>query len=282
MSASGPHAKGGKDKDSRTDFQLLWREPGGEGAGAGAAGAGAGAEAGAGTDAVGEAGAASPFDAFAYKAAPVLNTPARASAVAGGGVPPSQEQKQAASADTDKHTPAGRVSTNMLLEVKSVTLAQDMHLPRGQRLSVFPDCVSDRASKHLRCLMDHVLADPVVNRAVVFFLVQRDDCDRFSPCHLDPKYTILLQQAVEAGVEVMAYAASMDTSSGNVKLGHRVTYVPHPLPEAHPALAAAAASAAAAAAGTGKARKKTKRSSPASGSAAEVEGKGKKPNKSSA
>ncbi|HHL72087.1 MAG TPA: DNA/RNA nuclease SfsA [Bacteroidetes bacterium] len=89
---------------------------------------------------------------------------------------------------------AGRI----FLEVKNVTLAQD-----GR--AMFPDAVTKRGQKHLQELMQVVEAG---DRAVIFFLVSREDTRVFSPaCHIDPDYARLLAQAVECGVELLVYEA---------------------------------------------------------------------------
>jgi sugar fermentation stimulation protein A len=87
------------------------------------------------------------------------------------------------------------------LEVKNV------HLMRTPGLAEFPDCVAARSLKHLREL-EAMVAEG--DRAVVLFVIQRTDCDVFSACHeLDPAFGRGLDQAAEAGVEVLAYAADV-------------------------------------------------------------------------
>jgi len=220
VSASGPNAKKGKDKDSRTDFQLLWCESEKD------------------TDTT---------NSFAMFA---CNTPS----------PPTPSIPSDSCSNKGN---TGKIITNMLMEVKSVTLAQEMHLPPGQRLSVFPDCVSDRASKHLRCLMDHKLSNPLTNRSVVFFLVQRDDCNRFSPCHLDPTYTALLGNAVTAGVEIIAYSICINPNEGNVVLGQKMSYVPNPLPDISNISSESKAAVTAGSASAARRKKATKRTTTA-------------------
>ena len=85
------------------------------------------------------------------------------------------------------------------LEVKNVTAA----VAEGRAL--FPDAVSERASRHLRELMLKVKAG---HRAMLCFCVQRDDAREVRPAdEIDPVYGRTLRQAVAAGVEVAAYAA---------------------------------------------------------------------------
>jgi sugar fermentation stimulation protein A len=87
------------------------------------------------------------------------------------------------------------------VEVKSVTLC------RGDRLAEWPDCVSARGTRHIAEL-EAVVARG--DRAVVLFLVQRNDCDRFALAHdLDPAFSRALAKAVTAGVEVLVYGCDM-------------------------------------------------------------------------
>jgi sugar fermentation stimulation protein A len=90
------------------------------------------------------------------------------------------------------------------LEVKNV------HLMRTPGLAEFPDCVAARSTKHLRELA-HVVTQG--DRAVVLFVVQRTDCDRFSPAaDCDPKFAAALAEVAEAGVEVLVYGCEIDQS----------------------------------------------------------------------
>ena len=88
------------------------------------------------------------------------------------------------------------------LEVKNVTAAVD------DGVALFPDAVSERASRHLRELMERVAAG---QRAALCFCVQRDDVREVRPADvIDPTYGRTLREAMAAGVEVMAYAARVN------------------------------------------------------------------------
>ena len=90
------------------------------------------------------------------------------------------------------------------LEVKNV------HLTRTKGLAEFPDCVAARSSKHLREL-EAMIAEG--DRSVVLFVVQRTDCEAFSACReLDPAFARQLDQAADAGVEVLIYACDLSVS----------------------------------------------------------------------
>lgn len=82
------------------------------------------------------------------------------------------------------------------VEVKSVTLS------RQPGLAEFPDARTTRGTKHLHEMAEQVRQG---NRAVQLYLSQRNDVDRFAPASdIDPDYAQALQQAVAAGVEVIA------------------------------------------------------------------------------
>lgn len=88
------------------------------------------------------------------------------------------------------------------LEVKNVTAA----VQHG--VALFPDAVSERASRHLRELMEQVMAG---QRAMLCFCVQRDDVREVRPADaIDPTYGRTLREALAAGVEVIAYAARIN------------------------------------------------------------------------
>lgn len=100
------------------------------------------------------------------------------------------------------------------LEVKNC------HLMRSPGLAEFPDCVAARSLKHLRELEAMVEAG---DRAVALFIVQRTDCEMFSACHeLDPAFGRGLDQAADAGVEVLVYACDVEISG--VRISHRLPW----------------------------------------------------------
>lgn len=89
------------------------------------------------------------------------------------------------------------------VEVKNV------HLRRDGTLAEFPDAVTERGAKHLAELGDMVEAG---HRAVMLYLVQRMDCDRFAiAADVDPAYDRGLRVARERGVEVLCYACRLTT-----------------------------------------------------------------------
>ncbi|MEM6650021.1 MAG: DNA/RNA nuclease SfsA, partial [Pseudomonadota bacterium] len=94
------------------------------------------------------------------------------------------------------------------VEVKNCHL-----LRREDGVTEFPDCVTARGLKHLRELMGMVAAG---DRAVLLFIIQREDTTGFAPADdLDPAYGKGLREAAAAGVEILAYdcALSVDQIS---------------------------------------------------------------------
>ena len=85
------------------------------------------------------------------------------------------------------------------VEVKNDTLL------RHGCVAAFPDAVSQRGSKHLRELTGLVRQG---YRAVLLFCVQRADAEKVEPARdIDPVYADTLANAVNQGVEVLAYRA---------------------------------------------------------------------------
>lgn len=92
------------------------------------------------------------------------------------------------------------------VEIKNVHLKRDADVPG---VAEFPDAVTARGAKHLRELAN-VVAEG--GRAVMFYLVQRVDCDRFRLAgDIDPAYADAFQAARAAGVEAICYACDITT-----------------------------------------------------------------------
>ena len=80
---------------------------------------------------------------------------------------------------------------------------KNCHLMRQAGFAEFPDCVAARSAKHLRELEAMKARG---DRAVMLFVVQRNDCDHFDTAgDIDPTYAKGLIHAAEAGVEVLIY-----------------------------------------------------------------------------
>ena len=87
------------------------------------------------------------------------------------------------------------------VEVKNVTAGGD------NGTAIFPDAVSERASRHLRELM---ALGAQGARVVLCFCVQRSDVVRVAPAdNIDPLYGKTLREAQAAGVELLAFGADL-------------------------------------------------------------------------
>jgi sugar fermentation stimulation protein A len=88
------------------------------------------------------------------------------------------------------------------VEVKNVTLRRGQQ--DGLGVAEFPDAVTARGAKHLEELGDMVEAG---HRAVMVYLVQREDCGIFSVAgDIDPAYGEQLVRARSRGVETICYS----------------------------------------------------------------------------
>lgn len=83
---------------------------------------------------------------------------------------------------------------------------KNVHLKRGE-WAEFPDAVTTRGAKHLRELRDMVAQG---HRAVMLYLVQREDCTGFRPAaDIDPAYAEGLRTAMRDGVEAICYTCQL-------------------------------------------------------------------------
>jgi sugar fermentation stimulation protein A len=101
------------------------------------------------------------------------------------------------------------------VEVKNVTAAAD------KGVALFPDCVSERGSKHLRELI-RLKAKGL--RPVQLYCVQRGDVNEVRPADgIDYEYGQTLREAIAAGVEVLAYRAKVTPTE--ITLARRIPVV---------------------------------------------------------
>ena len=114
---------------------------------------------------------------------------------------------------TDEHKP------HCYVEVKSVTLLSQTEPQSGQ--GYFPDAKTERGQKHLRELIEMVQQG---HRAVLFFAVLHEGINQVSAAkHIDSKYAQLLTEAIDNGVEVIAYKAKI--SAEEIKLQEKCDFL---------------------------------------------------------
>ncbi len=105
------------------------------------------------------------------------------------------------------------------IEVKSVTLLDETD-STGQ--GYFPDAVTTRGGqKHLRELTEMAQNG---SRAILLFTVLHSGIEKVSAAHhIDAKYSLLLKQAQDAGVEVLCYKAEL--SDTGMKLISAIDFI---------------------------------------------------------
>ena len=107
-----------------------------------------------------------------------------------------------------------RAGERAWLEVKNC------HFAREAGLAEFPDCVAARSARHMRELAAMAAAG---DRAVVLWVIQRTDCERFrAAADKDPAFSAALDAAAEAGVEVLPYVCEI--SEDEIRLGRRIPW----------------------------------------------------------
>ena len=100
------------------------------------------------------------------------------------------------------------------VEVKGVTLVKD-------NIAIFPDAPTERGRKHLEELVE---LKEKGYRAVVFFLIQHPNGDRFKPnWKTDSDFSETLAKAQKSGVEVLVYK-SKNSLNGNEIMGKAMEY----------------------------------------------------------
>lgn len=94
------------------------------------------------------------------------------------------------------------------LEVKNCSLAKD-------GIAMFPDAITVRGTKHLLELADLVEAG---HRGYILFLVQRMDCEKFTPAvEIDKVYAKTLIEVEKKGVNILVYQTEVSSEKIEVK-----------------------------------------------------------------
>ena len=100
-------------------------------------------------------------------------------------------------------------------EVKNVTLS----LKKG--IAEFPDAITERGSKHLTELQK------IINkktRAIMLYLVQRDDCKYFRIAkEIDEKYNSNLKKAIKSGIEILCYNCKFENNK--IQIDKKIKFV---------------------------------------------------------
>ena len=103
-------------------------------------------------------------------------------------------------------------NSKKFIEVKNVTLS------RTDKLAEFPDAVTSRGAKHIDEL---IKAKAKGYDVYLMFVIQRDDCDRFSIARdIDPKYADLLSDAIKKKLNILCYDCKF--SPKGIKLNKQI------------------------------------------------------------
>ena len=100
------------------------------------------------------------------------------------------------------------------IEVKNVTLS------REKTIAEFPDAVTSRGAKHINELIN---ARKKGYGIFLIFVIQRDDCSRFSIAKdIDPEYYRLLIEAVKKNLKILCYDCKFSTKG--IKLNKLIKF----------------------------------------------------------
>jgi len=106
-------------------------------------------------------------------------------------------------------------NSKKFIEVKNVTLS------RTDKLAEFPDAITSRGAKHIDEL---IKAKNKGYDIYLMFVIQRDDCDRFSIARdIDPKYADLLSDAIKKKLNILCYDCKF--SSKGIKLNKQIKII---------------------------------------------------------
>ena len=63
------------------------------------------------------------------------------------------------------------------------------------------------------------MEDSVKKQTILFFLVNREDAHSFGPAtHIDSKYSVLLEEAMALGVEVLIYKTKLQINQDSLQI----------------------------------------------------------------
>ncbi|MGP7819104.1 DNA/RNA nuclease SfsA [Niallia sp. 01092] len=93
--------------------------------------------------------------------------------------------------------------TSLLLEVKSVTLAEN-------GIGMFPDAITARGTKHVKEITKIAQEENI--HTAILFIAQREDVERITSApHIDKKFAEALIEAENAGVMLIGYNCKLST-----------------------------------------------------------------------
>ena len=107
--------------------------------------------------------------------------------------------------------------TTVWVEVKSATLIM------SDGVGAFPDAVSSRALKHVKALQQRVLHG---ERGVLLFCAQHTGIQEVQlASHIDAEYAQAVLQAMQQGVEVLAYGCSINLPTATMEIDRALPFV---------------------------------------------------------
>lgn len=116
----------------------------------------------------------------------------------------SEVQREVTFGDSRFDVMAKNERETCFIEVKNVTYKEG-------NFALFPDAVTSRGKKHLETL---VKVKEQGMRAVMLYVIQRMDVDKFAPAkEIDPEYSESLKSAYEKGVEIIPLQAKVTPES---------------------------------------------------------------------
>lgn len=100
------------------------------------------------------------------------------------------------------------IKKDCYVEIKNV------HLSRKKSVAEFPDAITSRGTKHLKELS---LVSQSGLRAVMLYLIQRNDCNFFKIAKdIDKEYAEAFNDAIKAGVEVICIDTILSSDAINI------------------------------------------------------------------
>ena len=104
--------------------------------------------------------------------------------------------------------------TKIFIEVKNVTLS------RKKGLAEFPDAITERGFKHIMQLLDAI---KIGYNGYLVFVIQRDDCNKFSIAKdIDNKYSKLLTEALKNKLKILCYDCKFMPKG--IKLNNKIKF----------------------------------------------------------